>query len=66
MAESICCNTHPQDFIDENPLGTKDVGVVILELLVHSKVNPTHRFSLRRWPLRYVTIKGVSLHDHEQ
>src|ERR1700738_5738372 len=66
VAEGICRNTHPQNCIDQNPLGTEDVGVVILESLVHSEVNPTHRFSLRRWPLRNVTIEGVSLHDHEQ
>src|SRR5450631_355085 len=66
VAEGICRNTHPQDCIDENPLGTDDVGVVILESRVHSEVNPTHRFSLRRWPLRNVTIEGVSLHDHER
>ena len=31
VAEGICCNTHPQDCIDVNPLGTDDVGVVILD-----------------------------------
>ena len=66
VAEGICHNTHPQDCIDENPLGPEDVGVVIFESLVHSEVDPTHRFSLRRWPLRNVTIDGVSLRDHEQ
>jgi hypothetical protein len=66
VAEGICRNTHPQDCIDENPLGTEDVGVVILESFVHSEVDPTHRFSLRRWPLRNVTIDGVSLCEHEQ
>jgi hypothetical protein len=66
VAEGICRNTHPQDCIDENPLGSEDVGIVILESLVHSEVDPTHRFSLRRWPLRNVTIDGVSLRDHEE
>ena len=66
VAEGICRNTHPQDCIDENPLGPEDVGVMILESLVHSEVDPTHRFSLRRWPLRNVTIDGVSLREHEQ
>jgi hypothetical protein len=46
VAEGICRNTHPQDCIDEHPLGTEDVGIVILESLVHSEVDPTHRFSL--------------------
>src|ERR1700680_1438927 len=64
VAEGICRNTHPQDCIDEHPLGTEDVGVVILESVVHSEVDPTHRFSLRRWPLRNVTIDGVSLCEH--
>jgi hypothetical protein len=45
VAEGICRNTHPQDCIDENPLGTEDVGIVILESRVHSEVDPTHRFS---------------------
>jgi hypothetical protein len=66
VAEGICRNTHPQDCIDENPLGPEDVGVVILESLVHSEVDPTHRFSLRRWHLRNVTIDGISLRKHEQ
>jgi hypothetical protein len=66
VAEGICRNTHPHDCIDENPLGPDDVGIVILESLVHSKVDSTHRFSLRRWPLRNVTINGVSLREHEQ
>jgi hypothetical protein len=66
VAEDICRNTHPQDCIDENMFGTEDVGVVILESLVHSEVDPTHRFFLRRWSLRNVTIDGVSLSEHEQ
>ena len=66
VAEGICRNSHPQDCIDENPLGPDDVGVVILESLVHSEVDPTHRFSLRRWPLSNVTLDGVSLRVHEQ
>ena len=63
MAEGMCHNIHPQDCIDENPFGTEDVGVVILESLIHSKVDPTHRFSLCKWPLTIVTIDGVSLHE---
>ena len=66
VAEGIGRNTHLQDCIDENLLGPEDVGVVILESLVHFEVDPTHRFSLRMWPLRNVTIDGVSLRDHEQ
>ena len=66
VAEGICRNTHPEDCVDEKHLGPDDVGVVILESLVHSEVDPTHRFSLRRWPLRNVTIDGVSLLDHER
>ena len=66
VAEGICRNTNPQDCVDEKHLGPDDVGVVILESLVHSEVDPTHRFSLRRWPLRNVTIDGVSLLDHER
>src|SRR6202048_558867 len=66
VAEGICRNTHPQDCIDQNPLGTDDVGIVILESLVPSEVDPTHRFSLRRWPLRNVTIDGFSLREHER
>ena len=31
VAEGICCNTYPQDCIDENPLGPEDFGVMILE-----------------------------------
>ena len=66
VAEGICRNTNPQDCIDQNQLGTEDVGVVILVSLVHSEVDPNHRFSLRRWPLKNVTIDGVSLRDHER
>jgi hypothetical protein len=66
VAEGICRNTNPQDCIVENLLGPEDGGVVILESLVHSEVDPTHNSSLRRWPLRNVTINGVSLRDHEQ
>ena len=66
VAEGICRNTHPEDCIDENPLGPDDIGVMILESLVHSEVDPTHRFSLRRWPLSNVTLNGVSLRVHEQ
>jgi hypothetical protein len=66
VAEGVCRNSHPHDCIDENQLGTDDVGVVIWESLNHSEVDPTHRFSLRRWPLRNVTIDGVSLRDHER
>ena len=66
VALGICRNTNPQNCIDQNQLGTEDVGVVILVSLVHSKVDPTHRFSLRRWPLKNVTIDGVSLRDHER
>ena len=43
VAEGICRNSNPQDCIDENQLGTEDVGVVILESFVHSEVNPTQR-----------------------
>ena len=66
VAEGICRNTHPQDCINENPFGIDDVGVIILESLIHFKVDPTHRFSLRRWPLKNVTIDGVTLGDHER
>jgi hypothetical protein len=66
VVEDICRNTHLQDCIDENSFGPEDVGVVILESLVHSEVDPTRRFSLRRWPLTNVTIDGVSMRDHEQ
>jgi len=66
VAEGICRNTNPQDCIDENQLGTEDVGVVILESLIPAEMDPNHRFSLRRWPLRNVTIDGVSLRDHER
>ena len=66
VAEGICRNTHLQHCIDDNPFGTKDVGVVILESIVHFEVDPTHRFSLRRWPLKNVTIVGFSLCEHEQ
>lgn len=37
----VCCNIHPHDCIDQYPLGDEDVGVVTLELLVHSEVHPT-------------------------
>lgn len=47
-------------------LGTEDVGVVILESLIHFVVDPTHRFALRRWSLRNVTIDEVGLHDYER
>jgi hypothetical protein len=66
VAKGICRNTHPQDCIDEKPLDTEDIGIVILESLIHSEVDPTHRFYLRRWPLKNVTIDGVSLREHEQ
>ena len=66
MAEGICHNTHPQDCIDENPFGIEDVGVLILESLIDSKVDPIHRFSFRKWPLRNVMINGVSLCEHER
>ena len=65
VVEGIFRNTHPQECIDENPFGTKDVGVIILESLVHSEVDPTHRFSLRMWPLKNVTIDGITLREHE-
>ena len=29
-------------------------------------MDPTHRFSLCMWPLRNVTIDGVSLREHKQ
>ncbi len=41
VVEGIFCDTHTQDCIDENQLGTEDVGFVILESLIHSKVEPT-------------------------
>ena len=66
VAEGICRNTHPNDCVDQNPLGDDDVGVVILEALVHSEVHPTQRFSLRRWAIRNVMHDGVSLRDHER
>ena len=66
VAEGICRNTNPQDCVDEHQLGTDDVGVVIWESLIHSEVDPTQRFSLQRWPLRNVTVDGVSLRDHER
>jgi hypothetical protein len=40
MVEGIYRNTHPQDCIDENPLGTEDVGVVISESLIHTRWIP--------------------------
>ena len=64
MAEGTCRNTHPEDCIDENPLGTEDVGVVILESFIYSEMDPTRRFSLCRWPLRNVTIDGISLREY--
>ena len=57
VAEGVCRNTHPHDCVDQNPLGDEDVGVVILESLVHSEVHPTQRFLLRRWPIRNVTME---------
>lgn len=49
VAQGICRKTHPQDCVDKNTFGIEDVGLVILEALVHSKVNPIHRFSLHRY-----------------
>lgn len=49
VAEGVCHNTHPHDCVDQYPLGNKDVGVVIIELFVHSKVHPTQCFLLCRW-----------------
>lgn len=59
VAEGICRNTHLQNCIDENPFGNVDVGIVIFESFIHSKVDPTHKISLRKWPLRNVTIEGI-------
>ena len=39
VIEGVCCNTHPHDCLDQNPLGNGNVGVVILESLVHSEVH---------------------------
>ena len=66
VVEGICRNSHPQDCVDENHIGINDVGIVIWESFIHSEVDPTQRFSLRRWPFRNVTINGVSLRDHER
>ena len=41
VADGICHNTHLQDCIDENLLGTEDIGVVIFKSLIHSEVDPT-------------------------
>lgn len=62
--EGVCHNTHPNDCIDKIPLGKNDVGVVIVESIVHAKVNPLQRFLLRTWPPRNTMLEGVSLHDH--
>ena len=66
VAEGICCNTHAQDCIDKDPFGTKYVGVVILESLIHPEVDLVHRFLLCRWLLRNVMIDRISLREHDQ
>ncbi len=63
VAEDICRNIHPHDWIDKNQFDYEDVGVVILESLIHFEVGPTQRFYLQRWPLRNVTIDGVSMRE---
>lgn len=46
VAEGICRNTHLHDCVDQNPLGNGDVGVVILEFLIHFNVHPTWVFAM--------------------
>lgn len=46
VAKGVCPSTHSQHCVDKNSLGKVDVGVVILETLIHANVNPTHRLSL--------------------
>lgn len=65
IVEGICRNIHPNDYVDQNLFGHEDVGVVILESLVHFAVHSTRRFLLWRWPLWNVMLKGASLHDHK-
>jgi hypothetical protein len=64
VANDICRNSDPRDCVDVNPLGPDDVEVCILNSLLPLEVPVTWRFSLRRWPLRWVLHEGVSLWDH--
>lgn len=44
--EGIRRNTHLHNCVDQNPLGNGNVGVVILEFLIHSNVHPTQVFAM--------------------
>jgi hypothetical protein len=40
VEEGIYRNIHPQGCINEHPLNTEDVGLVILEYVIHFEVDP--------------------------
>lgn len=58
VVDGICCNTHPHDCVGQNPASNGDVGVVILQSLVHSNVHPTQIIFLYRWRLWNVMLIG--------
>jgi hypothetical protein len=61
VATSIVRASQPQDCVDSSSLGENNVGIYILESNGHSPVPEDWRFSVRRWPIRYVIYDGVGL-----
>ena len=60
VGEDMCHNINTQDCIGENQLGTENVGVVILDSLIPTEVDPTHRFKLRSRPLMELACVAMS------
>ena len=64
VANDTCRNSNPRKCVDANLLDLDDVSVCILNSLLPFEVLLTWRFSLHRWPLRWVLHEEVSLWDH--
>lgn len=56
-------NCDPSDCVDSQPLGSEDVGILILESFAEDFVPAGWKYSLRRWSSRATDCDGVSLFD---
>lgn len=63
VGSGIVRNCHASDCVDNRPLGTEDVGILVLESLRHDLLPADWKYSVRRWSSKNATSDGVSLYD---
>ena len=63
VGAGVIRNCEPADCVDNSPLGSEDVGVLVLECILPNHVPLDWKFSVRHWPSKLVKYHGTSLFD---